>query len=554
MNFAITLNCLALMLGGCLLQSAYAADSTPFSGNPEWRYTVRPGDTIIGVSKRYLIDAFQWSQIQKYNTVINPRRLKPGQTLRIPLSLLKQKPVPATLQSISGNVAVLDQAGLKRVAQINELLNAGTQIQTAENSSATLKFADGSLLTVQPNTSIQLDTMSIYEGGGMVDTKVRLQKGRAEVLANPNKTPHQRMLIITPSAVAAVRGTHFRVSAESATTREETTEGKVSLEASGSKVELETGFGSIAETGKPPSAPVQLLAAPNTSLLPNLVERLPMRFDLAENAQAKAWLGQIASDKEFNEILLEKLADKPRLTFADLPDGQYVLRVRAEDSLGLQGLDALHPFELNARPFFPLLTSPKAKGEVRNAQAEFSWTKMEGAKQYRFILAEDTEFKKVIQETVTESTTIKPDKPLLPQAYFWRVASIDMQEQGPFSDAQMFTYKPLPNAPKLDESSLVFSKDQMAITLPTPADGLHYELELAQDTARKQVLWQGSSKQALTKHGSVIMPRPNSGKVYLSMRTVEEDGTAGPFATQELTVPKQTHYEMLFFLLPLLAM
>ncbi len=553
MNAAIKFTCLLLMLCGCLLHSAHAAEMSDTTSIPEWRYTVRPGDTIIGISKRYLVDAFQWNQIQKHNTVINPRRLKPGQTLRIPLSLLKQKPVPATLQSFSGNVAVVDSAGLKRAPQINELLSVGTQIHTAENSSATIKFADDSLLTVQPNASIQLDTMSMYEGGGMVDTKVRLQQGRAEVLANPNKTPHQRMQIITPSAVAAVRGTQFRVSTESVTTREETTEGKVALEASGAQVELETGFGSVAETGKPPSAPVQLLAAPSTILLPSLVERLPMRFDLVENAQAKAWQGQIATDKQFNQILLEKRADKPRLVFADLPDGHYVLRVRAEDALGLQGLDALHQFELNARPFSPLLTSPKAKAEVRNAQTELTWTKAEGAKQYRVMLAEDADFKKLIQETVTESTTITPDKSLVPQAYFWRVASIDAQEQGPFSDTQMFTYKPLPNAPKVDESSLVFSKDQMSITLPAPAEGLHYELELAQDAARKQVLWQGSTNQVPNKQGSVSMPRPNSGKVYLSMRTVEEDGTAGPYATQELTVPKQTHYEMLFFLLPLLA-
>ena len=519
------------------------------ASQPEWRYTVRPGDTIIGLSKRYLVDAFQWSQIQQYNAVVNPRRLKPGQTLRIPLSLLKQKPVPANLVSFSGNVQLLDINGVKLEPKSNLLLDAGTQISAAENSSASLKFADGSLLTVQPNASIQLDTMSMYEGGGMVDTKVRLQQGRAEVLANPNKTPHHQMQIITPSAVAAVRGTQFRVSADTAATREETTEGNVALQASGTSVMLDAGYGSLAEVGKAPSPPVALLAAPNTTALPTLLERLPMRFDLPANAQAKAWNGQIASDPAFNQVLLEKRAEHPRLIFADLPDGQYYLRVRAEDALGLQGLDAVHQFTLNARPFAPLLLSPKAKGETRTETPEFSWSASDGAQQYRVVVAEDASFSNVVQDSVVSSQQIVLDKPLLDKPYFWRVASVAKDEIGPFSETQTFTYKPLPNAPKLDESSLTFTKDTMTFDLPAPADGLHYELELAQDQARTKVLWRGESKQS-----KVSMPRPSGGKNYLSMRMVEADGTAGPYATQVLEVPKQTHYEILILLLPLLAM
>lgn len=519
------------------------------NAQPEWRYTVRPGDTIIGLSKKYLVDAFQWSQIQQYNAVVNPRRLKPGQTLRIPLALLKQKPVPANLVSFSGKVQLIDINGAKLEPQSNLLLNAGTQVSAAENSSATLKFADGSLLTVQPNASIQLDTMSMYEGGGMVDTKVRLQQGRAEVLANPNKTPYHQMQIITPSAVAAVRGTQFRVSAETAATREETTEGNVVLQASGASVMLDAGYGSLAEAGKVPSPPVALLAAPNTSALTTLVERLPMRFDLPANAQAKAWQGQIAIDDALNQVLLEKRAEQPRLVFADLPDGQYYLKVRAEDALGLQGLDAVHPFTLNARPFAPLLLSPKANGETRTETPEFSWSATEGAQQYRVVVAEDASFSHVVQDTVVSSQQIVLDNALAQKPYFWRVASIAKDEVGPFSETQTFTYKPLPHAPKLDESSLTFTKDSMAFDLPAPAEGLHYELELAQDQARTQVLWRGESKQS-----KVTMPRPSGGKTYLSMRMVEADGTAGPYATQVLEVPKQTHYEILILLLPLLAM
>ena len=51
----------------------------------DWEYSVRPGDTLIGLANRYLIDPEKWVDLQQLNAVKNPRKLQPNSILRIPV-------------------------------------------------------------------------------------------------------------------------------------------------------------------------------------------------------------------------------------------------------------------------------------------------------------------------------------------------------------------------------------------------------------------------------------------------------------------------------------
>lgn len=519
------------------------------SGIQDWRYSVRPGDTLISLSQRYLRRPADWVRLQKINHVTDPYHLLPGQELIIPLSMLRQTLAPAELVSVTGSIKI-KQANLpEREARVGEKLTTGTELISTADSSAVLRFADGSVLVLQSQSRIRLDVMSVYAGGGMVDTKLRLQEGRAEVLANPEHNKANRLQVITPSAVAAVRGTHFHVSAETGVAKEETLQGLVAFSAANKSVALAAGYGSVAENGKPPGAPVMLQPAPALDTLPGKFEHLPMRFDLAEQAGGKRWVGQISESVDLNKILLERANSSPSLIFADLPDGQYILRVRVEDALGLQGMDAQHAFELNARPFAPLLLTPVAGAVIRVARPELQWSEVLNAgtskNTYLLELARDAGFQDKLMAETTTQPHLQPAKDLMAGDYFWRVASVDGSDQGPFSDAVKFTYKPAPAAPDLAQSSLSFMSNQMRIQLSPPLAGLHYEIDLAADQDKKQMLWHGESLD-----GVLLLPRPAAGKRYLFVRFVESDGSAGPYAVQILDIPKRVA-PMMLQLLPL---
>lgn len=151
-----------------LLLAVSLAQAAPADPLPEWRYTLRPGDTLIGLSQRYLARPADWPKVQRLNRIVDPLRLIPGTTLRIPLAWLQQTPAPATVVAVAGQATVVPPGETARAVQAGESLYAGAQLETAANSSVTLRFADGSTLVLQPGARMSLDTVSVYAGGGMV--------------------------------------------------------------------------------------------------------------------------------------------------------------------------------------------------------------------------------------------------------------------------------------------------------------------------------------------------------------------------------------------------
>lgn len=512
---------------------------------PEWRYTLRPGDTLIGVSARYLARAQDWPRVQRLNGIADPYRLLPGSTLRIPLAWLRHEPAPAQVVAVSGDARVTLPGAAERPVAAGETLGAGAALAAGANSSVTLRLADGSLLVLQPGARLALDTLSVYAGGGMVDSRLRLQHGRVEVGANPARATGSRLQVITPSAVAAVRGTRFRVAADTDVTREETLEGAVGLVAAGREMRVGAGQGSLAAAGQPPQSPVALLPAPDLAALPRRIDALPLRFVLPAQAGAVAWQGQIAPDATFERILLEQTSDVPQLGFGDLPDGHYTLRVRAADALGLQGQDAVHAFEVDARPFPPLVVGPGAR--VRTPRPVLQWSPVVGADAYRVELARDAGFAEPLLATRTADSRQQPAADLAPGTYHWRVASVDADGPGPFAPPQRFVYDPLPGAPDLAQAAPQFADGTLTLALPPPPPGLHYELVLSTDAERRQPVWQGTSADGQMRATGV-----ERADHYLAARLVEADGTAGPWASRLIEAPPPPRWPVLLLLLPLL--
>jgi hypothetical protein len=180
----------------------------------DWNYRVRPGDTLWDLGGLYLKPSVRWQQLQQHNRIDNPYRLPPGQLLRFPISWLRTEPAPAGVLSVRGKVELSGADGsASRAIQAGEQLHIGDTVQTEGESSVTLEFADASRLQLREYSRLRLDQLSRYGHTGMVDTRLRLQQGRASNRVTPARGPASRYIIDAPTATSSVRGTVFRVSA-----------------------------------------------------------------------------------------------------------------------------------------------------------------------------------------------------------------------------------------------------------------------------------------------------------------------------------------------------
>lgn len=500
----------------------------------EWRYSVRPGDNLIQFANRYLINPDDWHALQTLNTIKNPKRMQTGQIVRVPLTLLKQVPASAEVVLASGKAGILKLDNSLQMVSVGQQLGAGTVLNTGENSKLNIKLADGSIVSMQPNSTLTLDSLSMYSGGGMVDTKLRLQQGKLETEANPAHMQGNSMQIITPSAVAAVRGTKFRVSTDDVSIRQETLEGKVALIAAGEEVGVSKGFGSLSEGGKAPLPPVLLLPAPATTSFASKLEALPVTFNVHAQAGAVAWVAKVSADMQFNNIAATSLSQGSVLSFNDLPDGSYYLKLRAKDKQGLEGYDATHAFVLKARPFAPAATAPVASATVREAKPILAWTKITQANEYLLQLAKDAAFIDLVDSQHINTNTFKLEKDLQPGQYFWRLASVDATGQGPYMLASSFTYKALPSAPDMSQLKVNVEKNKVFVNTLNPPEGLRYEAILHNERNGQKNVWRGTD---LGAEFSFLLKE--YGKQTLVLRHIEADGTAGPYATFEFNASPQ---------------
>jgi hypothetical protein len=528
-----------------LVSHSGAAPLGPREEAPLWRYTVKPGDTLISIAERYFIRADQWPRVRQANGIDNPLRMLPGTVLRIPVALLRQAPGQAELQAISGVVRWRSRTGAWQDASEGLRLIAGSSVETQEDSSALLVLADGSRIVMAPASVITLDTLSQYAGGLMADSRLRLQRGQTDIIANPEQRGNQNLKILTPSAQTVVRGTHFRLGADAAVTRVETIGGLVSVDGAGKSVSVAPGRGTVAKVGQPPLKPVALLEAADVSGLPGRFERLPLRFSMPILAGAKAWQGQIAPDKSFERILLDKSAQGEAMTFADLPNGDYVLRLRAVDANGLRGLDALHPFTVFARPFPPGLNAPGDGATIRVARPRFAWGNVLDVARYRVQVSLTPDFSRPLHDEMLDREAWQVPEELTAGKLQWRVASIVADgQQGPWSAAATFAYKPGPGATDLGRAALRIEGDRLSLMLPLPGDGLSYEAILSSEPQLEPVL-----ASARSDDGALDLPRPEVGSYYLGVRLVDRgDNTPGPTTTQKIDLPPSPGWLLLLVL------
>lgn len=423
-----------LLIFTLLLPSISTAD--------EWTYTTRPNDTIWDISKKYLKSVTYWKKLQAHNSVDIAKHLSPGTKLRIPLEWLKIQAAPALVLSVTGEVKLQTSKDKPlTIITTKQLVNIGDTVITGENGSTLIQFADNSSLLVQKNSRVIFNTLSAYGQSGMVDTQIRLQQGRVETAVKPLRGSISRFEITTPAAVAAVRGTSFRVAYEETqeTMASEVVKGSINVAAQGSELPIDKGFGSITEKGNPPQAPVKLLDKPTLSGLPDKIIHLPFNFKWPVLEGALEYRIQISPAEQTNSLSLESAQATNYYNLKQLNDGDYIIRVRGIDANKLEGFNAEHSFTLNTD--FPVvsLIQPADNTEVSGDEVELKWTKEDKASQYRVQISTDIQFSETTVDELIKENSFSITEELSENTYFWRIIAIDdLGNNGKPSETQTF--------------------------------------------------------------------------------------------------------------------
>ncbi|MFW2374690.1 MAG: FecR domain-containing protein, partial [Gammaproteobacteria bacterium] len=313
---------------------------------------------------------------------------------------------------------------------------------TGGDGSALIQFADGSSLLVQKNSEVSFNTLSLFGETGMVDTQLRLHQGQVETRVKPLRNPDSRFEITTPAAVAAVRGTEFRVSYQSQ--RQimfgEVLKGKINIAAEGKEQPVNEGFGVLTERGKAPQPPVKLLDAPQLGELARNIRRLPFSFSWPGLDNAIKYRLQISPAADEGTPVINEAIEQPQFLLNALDDGQYLLKVRGIDKHGLEGLSSEYRFELDTSSLVLQLSSPLTGDELSGHPVILNWIAVKGAKKYQLQLAKSKDFNAPILDVETAETEYSLPETLAEGQYFWRAVALDEQgNRGNYSASRQFS-------------------------------------------------------------------------------------------------------------------
>lgn len=376
----------SLLLAAPLPNAAQAhgervARPAPDAGAGVIEYAMTKGENLFSLAQKALTRQADYRHIQRLNRIADPRRIPVGTVLRLPVPLLRSEPLAARIVALRGDVAL--RLGDRPIeARAGAELGPGTSLQTGPDGFVTLLLPNGSRTSMPTRTRMRIVRLHRIILTGSLDYELAVDGGKVETLASPlGEDRNNRFRIRTPRAIAAVRGTRFRVGYDAADSLAEVIEGKVaaSSEGSGAAASLTPGFGAvIAASGS--LATEALLPEPDLQE-PGRVQTDPLvRLVLNPLAGAKAYHVQIAEDAGFAKILAEQQQAAAAFAFGNIPNGRLFVRASAIAMSGLEGLP--QTFAMRR-----VLAGVAASAQAEDDTMRFSWGgEGEGRRTYSFQL------------------------------------------------------------------------------------------------------------------------------------------------------------------------
>jgi hypothetical protein len=303
-------------------------------------YTVKKNDTVWGICKTYVTDPLCWQKLVEYNQLKNPKYLPPKSIIKIPKSWLIDHPTTALVIAVEGSVLVTHQdSQLEEPLKVGDLLSHQDIVRSMQGT-AMIKFADDSRLLLKANSTIRMASLQFYDPSQLVNTRVELLKGRVKAQVEKLSNKNSRYEISTPAAVAAVRGTEFRVSrsenpiTKTVEMRTELLTGALLVSSDTNQQEIISGQAVLAIEGEGVSEPVDLLPRPLMVLNESQVIALPLLLTWKTIERAQSYkITLVSKDSQ----VWEKTTQELELLIENIHPGQYQLLIRGIDAQGFEG-------------------------------------------------------------------------------------------------------------------------------------------------------------------------------------------------------------------------
>jgi len=438
-------SCLVAVVGLSSAGQALAQTHPHLSrvSGPMVHYVTKSGDTLYTIAERFLRDPGDWPILSQLNHVSAPRQLQPGLTLILPVALLRKDPLTARVVAASGPVERAFGNGPFVPVSVDTTLTEGDRIRTGHNGFITLELADGSHITVPQDSVIGLGTLRQTVLTDTTDRVIDLRRGEVDSEVTHALKADDRFQIRSPSVVAGVRGTRFRVNYDAdggSATAVEVLDGAVGVDAASgaprapgvplqaSAQLVRASYGSVTRESGVIGAPIQLLPAPALVNPAKLQAEEDVAFELVPQPDARAWRVQIARDAGMLALIRDEHVSEPHASFGDLPDGSYFVGLSAIDGNGLEGLPQVYAFE---RRQFGLAASAGPRSGSRDYAFRWLVSRKAESTRFRFVLAttEDLSHPLVDRTDVAGGELVVKDLPR--GVYYWTVIA-EQFENGKF--------------------------------------------------------------------------------------------------------------------------
>ncbi|QNP49810.1 FecR domain-containing protein [Diaphorobacter aerolatus] len=502
-----------------------------------FEHRIRQGDTLERLATEYYGDYKLWPELQQYNQVVDPRRLRPGAVLRIPVRLLSLQ--TAEVSFVEGQASVATKPGAEHTElKPGQKLTEGAEIKVAPDSFVTVKLADGSLIRIQANSDVRLKQLRRTGRAGSLQSVLEMHKGAVNATVGTEPDPSRKFEVRTPRATTSVRGTTFDVSlTEGGDALSTVTHGKVSVQGGSDRknvARLTEGQG-IAVSGEGQLGQTRnLLSPPDLSRIPETMEDSNfLSFQIEPVQQASAYQVQVARDESMNEVLRSGTFPSGQVRLKIVDDGSYYVVARAMDAQQLPGMPAKRKLRVKTQPPPPLYQQPAPGGTTSRTSGMLKCTPVSGVQKYRIQVADSAAgFDAPLLLDLNDSEDCSAQLASLPVgSYQWRAASIRQlsngsPDQGPFSQPQAFKLANDPSAPDL--SAMDSAEDLPGLHLRWPGEaGQIYRLQVSA-TEDFATLLADETLDTPVWNASGIRP----GNYYVRIRTHDNStGLDSPFST-----------------------